>query len=173
MLKMFTTQLSGLFKRLQEQEEFALEDGARLLAQAAAGQGTIYIYGTGEMAAVHLEAVHGAEPLAGAAVFDAEKVTSADRVLMFARYSNDPEALAIAQKLSDSFIPFAAASTVVAGDEPGLEALADVHVDLKLTKGMLPDETGGRFALPSSMAALFVYYGFKFIIDEMLAEYEE
>ncbi len=64
MLKMFSTQVSGLFKRIQEQNEFALEDGARLLAQAAVGDGTIYLCGIGEMAAVEAEATKGAEPLA-------------------------------------------------------------------------------------------------------------
>ena len=35
MLKMFTTQLTGLFKRIEEKEEYSFEDGARLLAQGA------------------------------------------------------------------------------------------------------------------------------------------
>ena len=34
MLKMFTTQLSGLFNRIFDKEELSIEDGARLLAQA-------------------------------------------------------------------------------------------------------------------------------------------
>ncbi|MFL6556676.1 MAG: DUF2529 family protein, partial [Bacillus sp. (in: firmicutes)] len=33
MLKMFTTQLTGMFKRIEEKEEYSFEDGARLLAQ--------------------------------------------------------------------------------------------------------------------------------------------
>jgi hypothetical protein len=32
-MKMFTTQLTGLFKRIEEKEEFSFEDGARLLAR--------------------------------------------------------------------------------------------------------------------------------------------
>lgn len=54
MLKMFSTQLTGLFNRLQEKEDFSIEDGARLLAQAAAGEGTVYIFGIKEMQAVAL-----------------------------------------------------------------------------------------------------------------------
>ena len=62
MLKMFTTQLTGLFKKIAEKEEFSFEDGARLLAQ---GQ-TIYLLGFKEMKAVEFEALEGAEPFKGA-----------------------------------------------------------------------------------------------------------
>lgn len=34
MLKIFTTQLAGIFSRIQDKESEAIEDGARLLAQA-------------------------------------------------------------------------------------------------------------------------------------------
>ncbi|MBR3379532.1 MAG: DUF2529 family protein, partial [Bacillus sp. (in: Bacteria)] len=34
MLKIFTTQLSGIFSRIGEKQAEAIEDGARLLAQA-------------------------------------------------------------------------------------------------------------------------------------------
>ncbi|MGM0901416.1 MAG: DUF2529 domain-containing protein [Bacillota bacterium] len=177
MLKMFSTQLSGLFKRLQEKEEFSIEDGARLLAQAAAGEGVIYLYGAGEMGAVPLEAVHGVEPLKGAALLQASQiseVTSADRVLIVTRHSNDSEAVKLAQDLQNRGLSFVAISSVIdSGNVPGLDTLADVHIDLKITKGMLPDEFGNRFGQPTSMAALFVYYGLKFTIDEIMAEYEE
>ena len=49
--------------------------------------------------------------------------------------------------------------------------LADVHIDLQLIKGLLPNDAGERFGYPSSMAALYVYYGLKFTIEEILAEY--
>ena len=178
MLKMFSTQLSGLFKRLQEKEEFSIEDGARLLAQAAAGEGIIYLYGAGEMGAIPLEAIHGVEPLKGATLLQLEQaseVTSADRVLIVTRHSNDREAVELAQKLSNSGHSFVGVSTAVPneGGSPGLDTLADVHIDLKITKGMLPDDFGNRFGQPTSMAALFIYYGLKFTIDEIMAEYED
>ncbi len=177
MLKMFSTQLSGLFNRLHEKQEFSIEDGARLLAQAAAGEGTIYLYGAGEMGAVPLEALHGVEPLKGAALLQANqasKVTSADRVLIITRHSTDAEAVNLAKQLQEQGHSFVAISTVVESGEAdsGLETLADVHIDLKITKGMLPDDFGNRFGQPTSMAALFIYYGLKFTIDEIIAEYE-
>jgi hypothetical protein len=164
-MKMFTTQLTGLFKRIEEKEEFSFEDGARLLAQ---GQ-SIYLLGFREMKAVEFEALEGAEPLKGVSS-DIEAATSADRVLVFTRNSSDQEAVELAGKLQERNIPFVAVSTSVPDGK--LEELADVHINLQLTKGLLPDDFGNRYGYPSSMAALYVYYGLKFTIDEILAEYE-
>ncbi|OIK16085.1 hypothetical protein BIV60_06360 [Bacillus sp. MUM 116] len=173
MLKMFTTQLTGLFKRIDEKEEFSFEDGARLLAQAPVGDGTIYLAGFREMKAVEFEALEGAEPFKVAKVLsDLSLLTEADRVLIFTRTSVDSEAVSLAYELQEKGIPFVAVSSV--GDEAGpLVELADVHIDLRLKKGLLPDEFGGRYGYPSSMAGLFVYFGLKFTIEEILGEYEE
>lgn len=173
MLKMFSTQLTGLFNRLQEKEEFSIEDGARLLAQAAAGEGMVYIFGTKEMLAVGFEAVHGEEPLQSAAILteDAE-LEAADRVLIVSRYADDQDALDAARKLQDKGIPFVSISTVRDGQgAESLDTMADVHIDLRIKKGLLPDETGNRFGYPASIAALFIYFGLRFTIEEILAEY--
>ncbi|RSD27160.1 DUF2529 domain-containing protein [Mesobacillus subterraneus] len=173
MLKMFSTQLTGLFNRLQDKEEFSIEDGARLLAQAAAGQGKIYIFGTKEMQAVGVEAVYGEEPLQAAAIFTGEvELESADRVLIVSRYNDDEEAVGIARQLQENGIPFVAISTVRHEDKAdSLNGLADVHIDLRIKKGLLPDESGNRVGYPTSMAALYVYFGLKFTIEEILEEY--
>lgn len=176
MLKMFSTQLSGLFKRLQENEEFAIEDSARLLAQAAVGSGNIYIFATNEMKAVAYEAAEGEEPMKHAALWPIDQpiddgLSETDRFLIVSRHAADKEAVTFGEILSDKGIPFVAISTVM-GEERGVAELADVHIDLKLIKGLLPDEMGNRFGYPSSMAALFVYYGIRFVLEEILEEYE-
>jgi hypothetical protein len=174
-LKMFSTQLSGLFKRIHEKEEFAFEDGARLLAQAAISDGTIYIFGNKEMEAITLEATLGAEPMAYAKGFptNVADIQDADRVLIVSRYSTDEDSIHCAKKLQEIGIPFVAISSKMDSDHEDLFDLADVSIDLHLTKGLLPDELGNRYGFPSSMAALFGYYGLKFTFDEILAEYKE
>jgi uncharacterized phosphosugar-binding protein len=172
MLKMFSTQLTGLLNRLQEKEEFSIEDGARLLAQAAAGEGIIYILGTKEMQAVALEAVYGEEPLQSAAIFTEDvELEAADRVLLISRYSDDEESVGAARDLQERGIPFVAISTIRENETAGLHTMADVHIDLRLKKGLLPDEMGNRVGYPASIAALFIYFGLKFTIEEILEEY--
>jgi hypothetical protein len=176
MLKMFTTQLTGLFKRIADTAEFSFEDGARLLAQAPAGDGSIYIYGVAEMKAVELEALEGAEPLKSAKRLDdstVSELTEADRVIIFSRNSTDEAALRVAGELQGKNIPFVAVSTVLdAEGYSGLAEIADVHIDLGLKMGLIPDEFGGRVGYPAAMAGLYAYYGLKFTIDEILEEYE-
>jgi uncharacterized phosphosugar-binding protein len=173
LLKMFSTQLTGLFNRIHDKEEFSIEDGARLLAQAAVGDGSIYICGLKEMAAVEAEATEGAEPLISAKKWTAiDEIQEADRVLLISRFSKDKEAVEIARALAEKNILFVAVSTAVESDGDDLASLADIHIDLRLAKGLLPGEDGGRFGCPSSIAALFVYFGLKFTIDEIIAEYE-
>lgn len=177
MLKLFTTQVTGLFKRISEEEEFSLEDGARLLAQGPIGDGSIYLFGTNEMKAVELEALFGAEPLKGAKVLNKStlgEVTEADRVLLISRFSTDEEAIEIANALWDKGIPFVSLSTIVDEEiESAVSDSADVFIDLKLIKGLLPEESGSFFCLPYPLATLFVYYAMKIKIDEMLSEYDQ
>ncbi|WP_318506760.1 DUF2529 domain-containing protein [Bacillus sp. T3] len=172
---MFSTQLSGLFKKIQEQNEFELEDGARLLAQAVVGDGCIYVRGFGEMEAVEAEAVFGAEPLAYVKKWesdlDCRDVTGADRVLMFTRFSNDADAIELGRELHERGLAFVAVCTVV-DTENNLGDLADVVIDLKLAKGLLPGEEGNRIGYPGAMAGLFVYYALKFTLDEIMEDVE-
>ncbi|WP_102273591.1 DUF2529 domain-containing protein [Cytobacillus massiliigabonensis] len=176
MLKMFSTQLSGLFKRIQDKEELAMEDSARLLAQAVVGSGNLYIFAANEMNAVAYEATKSQEPLRKGVIWNPDDhfndISEADRFLLVSRYSTDAEAVKVGEYLAEKQIPFVAISTVVSEEDDSLVNLADVHIDLSLTKGLLPDEEGNRFGFPASMAALFVYYGIRFTIEEILAEYE-
>lgn len=59
MIKIFTTQLIGRLKMMEEKEIYNLEDAARLLAQALVGEGNIYIYAEQGLDGVLAEALHG------------------------------------------------------------------------------------------------------------------
>lgn len=176
MLKMFSTQLSGLFKKIQDKEELAMEDSARLLAQAIIGSGKLYIFAANEMNAVAYEATKSQEPLRKGVIWNADDnlddISEADRFLIISRYATDAEAVKLGKYLAEKMIPFVAISTVLSEGGDSLAHLADIHIDLSLTKGLLPDEEGNRFGFPASMAALFVYYGIRFTIEEILTEYE-
>ncbi|NMH73822.1 DUF2529 domain-containing protein [Bacillus sp. RO2] len=182
MLKIFTTQLQGVFNRIGSSEEFAFEDAARLLAQAAVGDGRIYVHGVKEMKAVEAEATTGAEPLMSATLLsDLESyhdLTDTDRALIVSRFSSDEEAIITAKALKELGIEIVGISTVM---EPSiesaegvetLESLSDVHIDLKLKKPLIPGDDGERFGFPASMVALYVYHGLAFTLKEILEEQE-
>lgn len=176
MLKIFSTQLSGQFQRIQTQEEFSIEDGARLLAQACAGDGIVYIHGFRELSGIVMEAMDSAEPFPKAKPLFNESgemaaVLPADRVLFFTRLSSDQEAIRLARILQDEGVQTVGVSAL--DGEPGLEGIVDVHIDSKLKKPMIPAEDGSRYGFPALMTGLFVYYALRFTIEEILSEYEE
>lgn len=171
-MKMLTTQLSGLLQRIATSQEEAIEETARLLAQAAAGEGTIFLAAFGEMEAVYLNAASsGLFPRLAEWTPDTE-ITSADRVWILTPYATLPEALSLAQSLADSFIPF----SVLTGDKPAEgDALADLaytFVSCGISKGLLPTDTGERVVLPYAFAALFVYEAVLLSVREMTEDEE-
>ncbi|KWW20943.1 MULTISPECIES: DUF2529 domain-containing protein [Peribacillus] len=173
MLKIFSTQLSGIFKKMMDNEAFEMEDAGRLLAQAAVGDGSIFIQGFGEMQGVTAEAMDGAEPFPKAKRYEhGETISREDRFLIFSRKSDDSEALKLAKALKEKDIPFVAVSTSAATDEDSLTELADVHIDLRIHRGLIPDEAGNRYGYPTLIAALFAYYGIKFTLEEIIQEYQ-
>ena len=176
MSKILTTQLTGLFQRIQQSEEEPIEETARLLAQAAIGQGTIYFAAFGEMEAVAIHAELGANPFAKFARYtDEVELLPADRLIIFTQHATDEQALKLAQKLHDNFIPFAAVASEVAETGNKLSELAYTYISLKVRGGILPHPTklGERIVFPHLMAALYIYEAIKMEFDEMLVDDDE
>lgn len=169
-MKMLTTQMGGLLQRAGSNNEDAIEETARLLAQATIGEGRVIFAGFGEMDAVTVNALAAVEPFKGALRYEeGMTIHSADRVWLFARSATDAQALALANTLAEQFIPFA----VMAGEKAEVEdnALADLaytYIATGVLKGILPDETGGRIVQPHVFVALFLYEAVKMAYDEMV-----
>ncbi|MBO1511981.1 DUF2529 family protein [Metabacillus bambusae] len=178
MMKIFTTQLTGHFNRILDQEEINIEDSARLLAQALIGEGTLYIYGVKELHGIVLEALMSSEPFNRAeALLDQDgqvkKLSSEDRVLLFTYRSTDEEAISIAKTLSNQGVQTVGVSALVKNADLGLESITDLHIDAKLRQPLIPGDDGERYGFPALMTSLYVYYAISFTIKEMLNEYED
>ncbi|MCC2930175.1 DUF2529 domain-containing protein [Bacillus sp. LBG-1-113] len=170
MLKIFTTQLTGIFSRIQDKESDAIEDGARLLAQAVISGHSIYIYGANELQGILHEATESKEPLPSVKAFpaNADDVTESDRVLMFCTGTGTDEEQALAKELYEKG---AGVVCVSPASKAGIEQYCDVHIDSKLKMPLVPDEDGTRFGFPSLMTALYVYHALSFTLKEILQEY--
>ncbi len=172
-MKMFVTQLTGLLQRIATSEEENIEDTARLLAQARAGEGNIYFATFGEMESVLTNAIQAAEPFPRLKRWSPDvELDRSDRVWIITRSSKNEEALTLARKLYDSFIPFSVMASEAPGEENELSELAYTYISLKITKGILPAEDGSRVVQPHSLAAMFVYEAVKWKLDEMFGTEE-
>ncbi|BAQ09881.1 hypothetical protein OXB_1410 [Bacillus sp. OxB-1] len=170
-MKILSTQVSGLLQRIVTNEEEAMEETARLLAQATAGEGRVIFSAFGEMGAVTATALRGVEPFAGAVRYESDMpIGSADRVWLLTRSATDPSALELARRLAEQFIPFGALAAEKPDGDNELADLAYTYISTGLTKGLLPGENGERIVHPHALAALFVYEAVKLVYDEMLGE---
>ncbi|MCQ6264934.1 DUF2529 domain-containing protein [Fictibacillus sp. WQ 8-8] len=176
MLKIFFTQLNGIFSKIQQDNEFAFEDAARLLAQTVLSHGTVYFTGKDEMEAVCAEGIHGQEAFSNAKPLNTKEIsqlTSVDTVLASARFHDDEPVLSLLQEIkqnTDASIIFLASRK-----EKGEEAAphCDAFIDLKVKKGLVPAENGERIGIPSAMAGLFAYHALFLTAKEILEEYED
>lgn len=169
MSKILTTQLSGLLQRITQNEEEAIEETARLLAQAGIGEGNVYFACFGEMQVVELNACQAVEGFTKLVPWTKDTViTEADRVCIFTRSAHDEDALSLAQQLNNQFIPFAAVASEVANSENPLADLAYTYISTRIRGGLLPNDLGNRIVVPHAIAALFVYEAIKIAYDEML-----
>lgn len=174
MSKILTTQLSGLLQRITQNEEEAIEETARLLAQAGIGAGHIYFACFGEMKAVEISALNSVERFTKLLPWTEDTLLEeADRVCIFTRSAFDKEALDLAQKLNNDFIPFAAVASEEASVENPLADLAYTYISTRIRGGLLPNDSGERIVVPHTIAALFIYEAIKMAYDEMLSLDEE
>ncbi|RUL53149.1 MULTISPECIES: DUF2529 family protein [Lysinibacillus] len=176
MSKILSTQMSGLFQRIIQSEEEAIEETARLLAQASVGQGKVYFACFDELQAIEMKALYGSEKFTNLAQWTPETIVSdVDRVCIFTTSCSDPTALTLAKKLYEDFIPFAVVSSELQNDTNELSALAYTYVSMKIRGGLLPHPTklGERVIIPYLMSALFIYEAIKLNYDEMLSEDED
>ncbi|MGX9133123.1 DUF2529 family protein [Rummeliibacillus sp. JY-2-4R] len=171
MLKILTTQIGGLFQRVATNQEETIEETARLLAQAGIGQGYVYFACFDEMQAIEINALHAAEPFLKLRPYTEDaNITDVDRVCIFTRHANHPDALKLAQTLFDRFIPFAVIASESEEDAGEMTNLAYTYVSMGIKKGLLPNDLGERIVLPYTMVALFIYEAIKIAYDEMVTE---
>lgn len=170
-MKMLTTQLTGLLQRIQGSNEEAIEETARLLAQATVGEGNVIFATFGEMEAVATTAFLSTHPFHNGVRYDPSmEIHSADRVWIMTSSSKDEEAIKLATQLSESFIPFAVIANEQNKATNPLANLAYTYLSTGITRGLLPGVDGERFVFPHAFAALFLYEAVKMSYDEMLED---
>ncbi|MCA0991198.1 DUF2529 family protein [Guptibacillus hwajinpoensis] len=172
MLKIFTTQLMGKFKGIQDQHEMIIEDISRLFAQIITGGGTVYFYGENELQGAALEAVYGSEKLPSSAILhDPADLTENDCVLLFSRLSEDEAAAKHAETFKATGATVVGISATRKEADPILEQNTDFHINTGLTTGLVPNDEGERIGYPALLTSLYVYHALYLTTREILEEH--
>lgn len=169
-MKMLTTQIGGLFQQISQDNEEAIEETARLLAQATFGEGRVILATFDDFDAIQSVAQNGVEPFTGAINYtEGMSIGTEDRVWILTRSATNLRALKLAIYLAEQFIPFAAVAAEKSGDNE-LSNLATTYISTGVTRGLLPGDDGKRYVQPHALAGLFIYEAVKIAYDEMLAD---
>lgn len=174
MSKMLLTQLNGLFQKILQNEE-AIEETSRLLAQASVGQGKIYIACFGEMKAIEWQAIYDKQ-FHNLTKWDENVVISeVDRVWIFTNNHENEQVIQLAKRLNEQFIPFAVIAPENTDEQNDLSELAYTYIPIKIRGGGIlphPTKLGERIITPYVMAALFIYESVKLNYIEIIDDYE-
>ncbi|WP_158737008.1 DUF2529 family protein [Alteribacillus sp. YIM 98480] len=173
-MKIFATQLQGVFQKIMEQEEEAIENGARLAAQGPAGTGSLLIYATPSMRgnAVNL-AYHKEAPPQTIQVIDSKefKAEPVDRAIVLAEKEEEAYLHSYIELLQSSEVPVVVIAPFT--EEEGGITLepTDVWIHTHVRGGLIPDEHGSRIGDPSALSTLFtgqlLYLNIKELFDEL------
>jgi Domain of unknown function (DUF2529) len=178
MLKIFSTQIAGLLKAISDREEQPIEESSRLLAQTILSEGTVYFTGFKEMQAVVSEALYGENKFKrGSQLTDDSwpKLLPVDSIVVATRFLDDQKAIAFCKRVRESVdCPV----ILIGGRSKDSESnaivgtAADIVIDTKAVRGVVPLDDGSRVGFPSGLTALFVYYALFLTTEEILEEYE-
>ncbi|WP_377887399.1 DUF2529 family protein [Alkalihalobacillus sp. R86527] len=174
MLKIFTTQLMGKFKHIQDNHEMVIEDLSRLLAQTITGGGMVYFHGQNELQGVALEAIDGADRLPSCAILEPQtELTDRDTVIMFGKFNDDESLAELAKEYKESGASVVGVAATRKGQDQAqtLEDSVHFYINTGLTTGLVPDEDGERIGHPSLLISLYIYHAIYLTTKEILDEH--
>ncbi len=175
MLKIFTTQLLGAFKQIEQNNEESLEDCARMIAQTVMAEGKVYITGDAQMTGIVQEATAGDNALPGAIKWmgeiDACPAEPIDAVIFCGDVFTSQNTSVLAQL--NALRERAAAVIVITRDEvPEQEPGA---IDLVLSAAglnpLVPMDNGEKIGHPASLSVLYLYHALYLNVMDILDEY--
>lgn len=158
MLKIFNTQLNGIFSKIDAQEE-EIEIASQLLMQAAGGQGNILIHVCGETKYFSTYMIDSEEKLPNAKLIESideiSKIDTTDRVLLISPFFTD-ELLSWIEKLNEHDIDFVVISNK---DKEHKTHESLMHfIDLSTPRSIVPTADFSKIITPHIMALNYIYY---------------
>ncbi|WP_414042274.1 DUF2529 family protein [Macrococcus animalis] len=163
MLKIFNTQLNGIFKKIDMQET-ELDIAGRLLAQAVVGEGRIYVKGFGDLKYFEDFVVNGKESLFDATVYISDAlVDRTDRILVMSDEYDDSTA-----EFVDSLEARDIDYVLVCNKSDAITSMN--FIDLCTPRALVPTEDYSRIITPHMMVMNYIYYAIYSVMHEILVE---
>ncbi|AVP35497.1 DUF2529 family protein [Staphylococcus felis] len=172
MSKMLTTQLTGVFHRLESQS-LDIQMAAQSLIQAIGGEGHIYVKGYGDLKHFENYIVESSERLKSSQTLDSlhsfDQLDSTDRILLFSPYFDEAIQQDLTQLLNDD------RDVVVITNKSKDTTLPDhlVHfVDLSTPRPIVYTEDFDKVVTPHIISMGYIYYEIYTQMVEMITDLE-
>ena len=174
-MKMYITQLRGVFEAISRNNEDHLEETGRRVAQSLVSGGKVYVHGWSDFSAVVHEATASSNAVPDAKpLFDGNgqpmTVTERDTVILFVPKDFENEAVTWSQGIRSAGAHLICVSYT--NDDPSFKEAWDVHMALPSAAPLIPFTDSKKIGSPSSLAALFLYHLIFFSVMEILEEQE-
>lgn len=166
--KILQTQLTNVYNKINDQAE-ALEMAARLLAQAAVGEGKIFIRGLGDYELLEDFIANGELALPESEVFDGiSPLTSADRVLVIAKFM-DEQTMTFISELESTNIEYVLMANA---DKSHLDKVESIHhfINLSSPREVIPTPDFDRIVNPHVNGFLYAYQLMYVALMEMIED---
>lgn len=170
-MKIFATQLQGIFQSIASKQEEAFEDASRLLLQAVSGTGTLYVAAVPLLKGTAYSLCNHPDAPEGIVYTDVipDDLQETDRLLLLAD-SKGADELSLWHKTASR----AVASSVMIGPGSGEDQIEldplDVWLSTFVRGGIVPSDTGEKHGDPTALASLFTGQLLFLYMKEMLEE---
>lgn len=167
---MLSTQLTGVFNRLEAQD-LDIQMAAQSLIQAIGGEGYVYVKGYGDLKPFESYIMHSSEHLKKSKALDDldhfDQLDSTDRVLLFSPYFDDAMEQDLTQLIEDD------RDIVVITNKPKSTTLPDhlIHfIDLSTPRPIVYTEDFEKVVTPHAIAFHYIYYEIYTQMVEMIKD---
>lgn len=166
--KILHTQFTHILNGINQQSD-EIEVAGRLLAQAAFGQGNIYVRGFGDLELLEAWIAESETALPRTGPFEGiAPITTADRVLVLSKFIDEP-LVTFLQELDEVGIEYV---LICNRKNPVTEVEFDfdtVHhfIDLKSPREVIPTPDLDRIVNPYVMSFMYVYFQMYALVMEM------
>lgn len=175
-MKMYITQLRGVFEQISQENEEQLEEAGRRLAQSIASDGQIIIHGFGSISHIIREAVESPNALPktitvkSSEAFLKQSLNSNDTLLLVIPNEKSDEAIEFLKSLNNSDVQVVGILTKN-GQIPGeLNNYLDTSLFVPQSGPLIPFNDAEKIGTPDSLAELFLYHLIYFSVMEILDE---
>ncbi|MCE7792446.1 DUF2529 domain-containing protein [Salipaludibacillus sp. CUR1] len=171
-MKIFTTQLTGLIKRLNNYEE-DIEDASRAIAQSVISDGRLFWCGDNEMEGLTIQACSGEDRIPGSIkIGKAPSFTEMDTLVTASSSLENPRLEHLADEAKKQG---ATVISICSGDNAEKNVWqdkADFSFNTHIQHGLVPMESGNRIGKPHLLIGLHIYYRLYFSVMEILEEHD-